>query len=187
MPVLPNPRMGLMRIGVRPTTDIRYHRLRETRVNPLLYRIGLIVFLGGPASAAAQTSPRFSNPTTLPPARGYSHVVEVPAGERLVFISGQVPLDQAGQLVGAGDFRRQAEQVFTNLRLALTGVGATFADVVKLTIYTVDLSHLGDLREVRDRYVNVAAPPASSLVEVRGLFRPDVLLEVEAVAAVRDR
>lgn len=156
-------------------------------MNPLLYGIGLVVCLGGPAAAAAQTPPRFSNPATLPPARGYSHVAEVPAGERLVFISGQVPLDRAGRLVGAGDFRRQAEQVFTNLQLALTEAGATFTDVVKLTIYTVDLGHLDVLREVRDRYVNAAAPPASSLVEVRGLFRPDVLLEVEAVAAVRGR
>lgn len=149
--------------------------------------IGLFVLLGGTASAAAQASPRFVNPATLPPARGYTHVVEVPAGQRLVFISGQVPLDRAGQLVGAGDFRRQAEQVFANLQLALAEVGATFADLVKITIYTVDLSHLDVLREVRDRHVNTAAPPASSLVEVRGLFRPDVLLEVEAVASVPGR
>jgi len=102
-----------------------------------------------------------------------------------VYISGQVPLDTAGNVVGRGDFRRQAEQVFTNLGYALAAVGATFADVVKINYYVRDVSHLADLRAVRDRHVNVTAPPASTLVEVPHLFREEVLLEVEAVAAIR--
>ena len=139
------------------------------------------------AAAAAQTGPRFLNPATLPPSRGYTQVVDVPAGERMVFISGQIPLDQGGNLVGAGDFRRQAEQVFVNLDRALAAVGATFADVVKINYYVRDVSHLADLRAVRDQHVNPAAPPASTLVEVSHLFRDDVLLEVEVVAAVGGR
>lgn len=135
--------------------------------------------------AIAQAGPRFLNPSTLPPSRGYTQVVEVPAGHRLVYISGQVPLDSAGNLVGAGDFRAQAKQVFTNLDRALAAVGATFADVVKLNYYIRDVSHLADLRAVRDQHVKRATPPASTLVEVPHLFREDVLLEVEAVAAVR--
>jgi enamine deaminase RidA (YjgF/YER057c/UK114 family) len=111
--------------------------------------------------------------------------VELPAESRLAYISGQAPLDQKGNLVGAGDFRRQAEQVFANLDSALAAVGATFADVVKLNYYVRDISHLDELREVRDRHINAAAPPASTLVEVSHLFRHDVLLEVEAVATVR--
>ena len=138
-------------------------------------------------TAGAQTGPRFLNPATLPPSRGYTQVVEVPAGERMVFISGQVPLDQAGHLVGAGNFRRQAEQVFVNLDRALAAAGATFADVVKINYYVRDVSHLADLRAVRDQHVNTTAPPASTLVEVSHLFREDVLLEVEAVAAVGSR
>jgi enamine deaminase RidA (YjgF/YER057c/UK114 family) len=102
-----------------------------------------------------------------------------------VFISGQVPLDRDGKLVGAGDFRAQATQVFTNLQVALAAVEATWADVVKLTIYLVDVADLPEFRTVRDRYVSREAPPASSLVEVRRLFREDVLVEVEAVAAIR--
>ena len=147
----------------------------------------LAILAGAVGTAAAQGKPRFINPPALPPSRGYTQVVEVPAGQRLVFLSGQVPLDSDGNLAGPGDFRRQAEQVFANLERAPAAVGATFADVVKLNDYVLDVSHLADLRAVRDRHVNVAAPPASTLVEVRRLFREDVLLEVEAVAAVGAR
>jgi enamine deaminase RidA (YjgF/YER057c/UK114 family) len=145
----------------------------------------LACLVGGTTTATGQAHARFINPASLPPSRGYTQVVEVPAGARLVYISGQLALDKNGKLIGAEDFRRQAEQVFTNLHLALTEVGATFADVVKLNFYVLDVSHVPELREVRDRHVNTAKPPASTLVEVRRLFRDDVLLEVEAVAAVR--
>jgi enamine deaminase RidA (YjgF/YER057c/UK114 family) len=77
--------------------------------------------------------------------------------------------------------------VFENLRRALAAGGATFRDVVKLNYYVVDAAQVPVLREVRDRYVNTAAPPASTLVEVRRLFRDDLLLEVEAVAVVPRR
>ncbi|MFL5574653.1 MAG: RidA family protein, partial [Gemmatimonadaceae bacterium] len=93
----------------------------------------------------------------------------------------------AGRLIGPGDLRVQAGAVFENLRRALAAAGATFADVVKLNYYVVDASQVAVLREVRDRYIDVAAPPASTLVEVRRLFREDVLLEVEAVAVARRR
>ena len=142
------------------------------------------------SEAGAQTradTVRFINPPSLSAPRGYSHIADVPAGSRMVFISGQVPLDSAGQLVGAGDFKAQATAVFENLRRALAAVGATFTDVVKVNYYMVDASQIATLREVRDRYVNRASPPASTLVEVRRLFREDVMLEVEAVAVVRQR
>lgn len=141
----------------------------------------------GSEIARAQTAadhPRFVNPPTLPPVRGYSHVVEVPPGSRLLYIAGEVALDSTGRLIGAGDFRAQAVQVFENLRRALAAAGATFDDVVKLNYYIVDATQVQAVRDVRDRYVNTAAPPASTLVEVRRLFRDDVLIEVEAVAVV---
>jgi enamine deaminase RidA (YjgF/YER057c/UK114 family) len=149
--------------------------------------IMIACLMGTVDTATAQVEPRFLNPSALPTSRGYTQVVEVPAGSRLVYISGQVPLDKEGNLVGAGDFRGQAEQVFTNLGSALAAVGATFAHVVKLNFYVRDVSHLADLRAVRDRHVNMTAPPASTLVEVSHLFRDDVLLEVEAVAAIPSR
>jgi enamine deaminase RidA (YjgF/YER057c/UK114 family) len=154
----------------------------------LLLLAGLLVSVAVPAWAQQPSdAPRFTNPTALPPARGYSQVVVVPPGSRLVYVAGQVALDSTGRLVGLGDFKAQAGQVFENLRLALAAAGATFADVVKLNFYMVDATQLPALREVRDRYVNAAAPPASTLVEVRRLFRDDVLLEIDAVAVVPRR
>jgi enamine deaminase RidA (YjgF/YER057c/UK114 family) len=85
------------------------------------------LILAATSTALAQDSPRYRSPPSLPPTKGYSQVVEVPAGARLVYISGQVPLDKDGNLVGVGDFRRQAEQVFANLEVALKEAGATFA------------------------------------------------------------
>lgn len=129
------------------------------------------------------TSIRFHNPATIHPPRGYSHVAEVDA-ERLVFIAGQVALDVQGAIVGAGDMGAQATQVFENLKAALQVVGADFSHVVKFTIFTTDMEQLPRLREVRDRYIDPRTPPASTAVEVRRLFHPDIMLEIEAVAVV---
>ena|SRR3989442_848043 len=126
---------------------------------------------------------RFLSPPTLPAPFGYSHVVEARAG-RLIYISGQVPLDREGELVGAGDFAAQARQVFDNLTAALAAADATWTDVVKLNYFLTDVSQIGAVRAIRDEYVNTEQPPASTLVEVSSLFRKEVLIEVEAVAIV---
>ena len=125
----------------------------------------------------------FMNPGTMHRPVGYTHVVEVSPG-RLVYISGQVALDPAGELVGPGDIRAQARQVFENLRAALAAVGAGFDQVVKLNYYLVDATQLPVVREVRDQYLSPERLPASTAVEVRRLFREDILIEVEAVAAL---
>lgn len=127
------------------------------------------------------TNTRFINPSTLPTPPGYTQVVEITHG-RTVFISGQIALDQSGNVVGPNDFRAQAQQVFANLKAALGAVGAGFTHVVKLNMYVVDMSQLPILREVRDRYVNTEHPPASTLIEVRRLAREEFLLEIEAIA-----
>ncbi len=132
------------------------------------------------------TSPnhlQFLSPATLPSIPGFSQVVRVTAGE-IVYVSGQVALDASGSLVGRGDFRAQAQQVFENLKAALTAAGTDFSHVVKLNTYVLDRSNLPEFTQVRDQYVNTSAPPASTFVEVRGLAREDFLLEVEAVASV---
>jgi enamine deaminase RidA (YjgF/YER057c/UK114 family) len=82
----------------------------------------------------------------------------------------------------AGDFRAQATQAFENMRLALKSVGATFNDVVKINNYLTDMSHIGIFREVRDRFVNTAVPPASTTIAISQLARPGALFEIEAVA-----
>jgi reactive intermediate/imine deaminase len=129
------------------------------------------------------TERRFLSPDTLPRPFGYSHVVDAAAG-RIVYVSGQVPLDTDGELVGAGDFAQQARQVFVNLNAALEAAGVGWDDVVKLNFFVTDLSEIAALREIRDEYVNTEQPPASTLVQVAALFRPDVMFEADAVAVV---
>jgi enamine deaminase RidA (YjgF/YER057c/UK114 family) len=125
---------------------------------------------------------RFINPQTMHQPSGYSHVVEVTEG-RPVYIAGQVALDPTGALVGPGDIRAQARQVFQNLRAALEAVGVGFEQVVKLNYYLVDARQLPVVREVRDEFINTHQPPASTAVEVRRLVRDDLLIEVDAVAS----
>jgi enamine deaminase RidA (YjgF/YER057c/UK114 family) len=125
-----------------------------------------------------------STPATLPPAVGYSHVAGVPAGSRLVWTSGQVPLAADGTPAAAGDWEAQTRQAMRNVGAALEAAGATWHDVFKLTIFVVDTSALAVIRSVRDEFVDVERPPTSSLVQVAGLFRNDLLIEVEAIAAV---
>jgi enamine deaminase RidA (YjgF/YER057c/UK114 family) len=129
----------------------------------------------------SDVSANFINPEGMHRPTGYTHVVEVTAG-RPVYISGQVALDGAGELVGPGDVAAQARQVFENLQAALGSVGAGFEQVVKLTVYLVDATQMPAVREVRDRYVDTARPPASTAVEVGRLALDGLLLEIEAVA-----
>jgi reactive intermediate/imine deaminase len=124
---------------------------------------------------------RFLTPETLAAPFGYSHVVDAPAS-RIVYVSGQVPLDAEGHLVGEGDFDAQVRQVFENLTAALEAAEASWSDVVKLNYFLVDVSRIASVREIRDEYVDTRQPPASTLVGVSRLFREDVLVEIEAVA-----
>lgn len=128
---------------------------------------------------------RFINPEGLSQPTGYTHVVET-SGNRTIYISGQIALDQAGNLVGVNDMQAQAVQVFENLAVALQAVNASFADVVKLTYFITDISQMPTVREVRNRYLNPERLPASTAVEVRALVRPEWLLEVEAIAVLQD-
>ena len=123
---------------------------------------------------------RFMNPETIAKPGGYPHVVEITGPGRIVYIAGQLGLKPDGKI--AGDFRAQAVQAFENLKSALAAVGASFGDVVKLNNYLIDIpANLPIYREVRDRYVNTKAPPASTTIGVPALARPDALYEVEAV------
>ena len=124
---------------------------------------------------------RFLSPKTMSPPFGYSHVVDAPAG-RIIYISGQVPLNTDGELVGEGDFEAQARQVFANLSAALEAAGAGWSDVVKLNYFLTEIGQLTTVRTIRDEYVDTERPPASTLVQVSALFRPEALVEIEAVA-----
>jgi enamine deaminase RidA (YjgF/YER057c/UK114 family) len=130
---------------------------------------------------AAKT--RFINPERLVRSPAYTQVVEAVSPGRTIYISGQLGTDRDGKLAG-GDFRAQAEQVYQNLQAALASVGASFADVVKLNSYLAQIAHLPILREVRARYLDPAALPASTTIAVTGFAREGALLEIEAVAAL---
>lgn len=123
-------------------------------------------------------------PWSLPATNGYSHVAGIAPGGRLVWTSGQVPLDADGNAAPAGDWAAQTRQVMQNVGAALEAGGAGWNDVFKLMIYVVDTAELGTIRSVRDEFVNVDSPPTSALVQVAGLAHPDFLIEIEAVAAV---
>ncbi|MBG6097706.1 RidA family protein [Nocardioides luteus] len=125
----------------------------------------------------------FLTPEDLPAPAGYSHAVITDPGARLVVTSGQVGITADGTV--ADGWEAQTRQTFVNLGIALTAAGATWADVVKLTYFVVATDELPLIRSVRDEFVDVTHPPASSLVQVAGLFRPDVLIEIEAIAAIR--
>jgi enamine deaminase RidA (YjgF/YER057c/UK114 family) len=114
------------------------------------------------------------------PTRGYAHAWR--AGD-LLFISGQVAMNAQGEVVGRGDTGAQAEQVFANLKKVLAAAGATFRDVIKLTILCTDPAGIPAIREARNRALE-GHTPASTLMVVAGLASSDYLVEIEAVAVV---
>ncbi|MGI5379311.1 RidA family protein [Streptomyces sp. CA-251387] len=127
---------------------------------------------------------RIPAPDGVAPATQYTHVV-LGTG-RFVAVSGQLALDEDGKLVGEGDEAAQARQVFENLRRCLAAAGATFDDVVKLTYFVTDMTHMPALRTARAAHIPDDRLPAASAVQVAGLVRPEFLMEVEAFAVVPD-
>jgi enamine deaminase RidA (YjgF/YER057c/UK114 family) len=131
------------------------------------------------------TETNFVNPELLSKPTGYTHVVEARGG-RTVYVSGQIALDKNSNIVGINDFEAQARQAFQNVQHALEAVGMTFNHVVKLGLYVTDVSQVSTLRRVRDEFVNTLQPPASTLVQVAALVRPELLFEVEAIAVEQE-
>jgi enamine deaminase RidA (YjgF/YER057c/UK114 family) len=128
---------------------------------------------------------RFLNPKTLAPPPGYTYVVETKGPGRTIYIAGQLGLDLENKLIGApGDFRAQCEKAFENLGAALAAVGADFADVVKINNYLIDMAHIATFREIRDKFFNDKAPPASTTVAISQLARAGALFEIEAIAVL---
>ena len=126
------------------------------------------------------------NPDDLPTPVAYTHVV-VATGARLVFVAGQEPEDERGNLVGAGDLAAQAQQVFANVGRALAAGGARPDQVAKITIFVVGYrrEQLPVIDEARAALFG-DHKPADTLVGVQALSRPEFLIEVEAVAVVDD-
>jgi 2-iminobutanoate/2-iminopropanoate deaminase len=112
----------------------------------------------------------------------YSHVVSVEP-RRLIFVSGQLARDKDGQIVGAGDMRAQLRQTLENVKAALEAAGASLSDLVRTNTYVTDIDEYFKHTDVRMEYYSLAMP-TSTTVEVRRLAQPELLVEIDAIAAV---
>lgn len=99
----------------------------------------------------------------------------------LVFVSGQAAIGDDGEIVGKGDFDRQAEQAFKNLDRVLRAAGTGLGSVVKVTIFLTSMTHFPKIVELRRQWFS-APYPADTIVEVSGLYSPDAMIEIEAIA-----
>jgi reactive intermediate/imine deaminase len=143
-------------------------------------RNALVLALGiAPSFAYGQSIERI-NPDGLAKPATYSHVVKV---GNLLFISGQVAFDPAGNLVGENDMKAQVRQVLENLKTALASQKADFSNVVKINTFTTDVDAYLAVAEVRAEYFK-GHLPASTLVQISKLARPGLLVEIEAIAAL---
>jgi enamine deaminase RidA (YjgF/YER057c/UK114 family) len=127
----------------------------------------------------------YINPPELSRPMGYTHVVRA-RGSQMIYLAGQVAFDPTGNMIGRGDLRAQAIQVFENLKAALAAVDASFGDVVKMTTYIVNYTPemRAAIRDVRNLYVSAERPPANTLIGVQALAVEGLLIEIEAVAIV---
>jgi enamine deaminase RidA (YjgF/YER057c/UK114 family) len=125
----------------------------------------------------------FINPEGIAQPTGYTHVVATDA-RKTIYISGQIGVDAQGS--AREGLRAQTIQVFENLKTALASVGATFDNVVKVTYLIVNYKpeDRATIVEIRSQYFNAQHPPASTLIGVQALARPELLIEIEAIAAL---
>ena len=114
-------------------------------------------------------------------AEPFSHYTDAVRAGELLFVSGCVPVDADGELVGGDDVVAQVRQVFANIGATLAAAGATFADVVKVTVYLTDVSDRARINPVRQEVFGPARP-ASTLVEVSALVVPGAKIEIDVVA-----
>jgi 2-iminobutanoate/2-iminopropanoate deaminase len=158
----------------------KLYKMKKIILTPLLF-ITLTCFSQTDASIVT-----FVNPPSVHAPKGYSQAAVVDLGTcKMVILSGQVALDTTGKLIGGlFGFSKQAKQVFTNIKNILESQGGKMDNLVKLNFYVVNLNQLATLREIRDNFVNTRNPPASTLVQVKGFFREDILLEVDSTAII---
>jgi 2-iminobutanoate/2-iminopropanoate deaminase len=123
------------------------------------------------------------NPWEWQNAAGFSQAWRADGVSAVVFVSGQAPISAEGRLVGEGDFETQVRQVLENLRAVVEHAGATLADVVKLTVYLTDMTKLREYTRIKSEFFP-GEQPASTAVEVAALARPEMMVEVEALAVL---
>lgn len=147
----------------------------------------LVLALSTLATSARADDPevQYLRPPGLFASPMFSQVTTVVRG-KLIFVSGQVSWDDKGKVVHAGDLRAQTHQTFENVKTALAAAGATFDNVLKFTIYVVNLDRAKwkIVGEERAKYINPERAPASTMVGVPGLVLEDLLVEIEAIAVI---
>lgn len=117
---------------------------------------------------------------------GYSEYVEIDLGTaKMLVFSGQLALDSDGNTVGVGNFEQQAAYIFSTIQKKLEKAGGSMKNIVKLNNYFTDISNLPAFRTIRNKYIDTTQPPAQTSVEVKQLFRADVMLEVELTAVIK--
>ena len=113
----------------------------------------------------------------------FSNGVKVTGGEML-FVSGQLAKDENSELVGKGDIKAQTRQVLENIKKVLDQAGATFSDIVRVTVFIKDMNMFRDIHDVRLQYFDESNLPASTMVEVTGFVDEDALIEIDAIAVI---
>ncbi|MCZ6788682.1 MAG: RidA family protein [Chloroflexi bacterium] len=124
----------------------------------------------------------FINPSAIHKPTGYTHVVK---SGNIVFIAGQVGMDRDGKVVGEGDIEAQTRQTLANLETAVKAAGGKKEDILSITTYILDRDDLPGLRKARGDFFG-DNPPASTLLVISGLARPEFLIEIEARAVIGD-
>ncbi len=147
------------------------------------YRLSAAILF---VASVASGQNKFIQPEGLTKPTGYTHVV-VSGGT--IYMSGQVSMNEKGEVIGKGDLRTQTQQVFENISKCLKAVDATFADIAKMNTYVVNMKpeDLPVIREVRMKYLNTEHPPASTLVGVTALANPDLLIEIELIVTRKNK
>ncbi len=153
--------------------------LRRTAASAV---IGILSCTAAAAESAHQLEPINPPGVQIP---GVSQAVVVGAG-RIMYLSGHVPFDEKGQM--SDDLETQLNQVFSNMQVTLEAAGTDFSSLARVTVYIKDYdpAQLPLLRQVRDKWISTATPPASALIGVDALFIPQAMVEIDAVAVLPD-
>lgn len=149
--------------------------------------LGVCIFTFGHAIRAQKkaTVTTLENPAFLSSPRGYSHVAKIDMGSAwMLIISGQVSLDKDGNLVGKDDFAAQTDFVYARIMDIIKHYGGSRDHLVRTGIFILDAKNIPVIREIRTRYINTENPPTSTAVVVSSLFRPELLVEIEATAVI---
>ena len=119
-------------------------------------------------------------PGDVIPARGFSHAIKT---GKFVFVAGQTATDEQGKIMGKGDMAAQADRAYENVIRVLRAAGAAVTDIVKVTTYVTDMEAFNHTGEARKKHFGKHFP-ANTVVQIGGLFMPDAMIEVEAIAVL---